>query len=77
MTGAYDLHGAALLDCFRGDFSAVLIRHQDGVRDDVPAAFWLRDTMDPLEAMALDLCRGRMLDVGAGAGLHALELQHR
>lgn len=74
---AYDPHGAALLDCFRGDTSAMLICHQDGIRDDVPASFWLRDTMDPLEALALDLCRGHVLDVGAGAGLHALALQRR
>lgn len=77
MTGAYDPHGAALLDCYRGDASAMLICHQDGARDDVPAAFWLRETIDPLEALALDLCRGRVLDVGAGAGLHALALQRR
>ncbi|MGD9512392.1 MAG: class I SAM-dependent methyltransferase [Geminicoccaceae bacterium] len=53
----------------------MLICHQDGIRDDVPAAFWLREAIDPLESRALDLCRGRVLDVGAGAGLHSLELQ--
>ena len=77
MKTAYQPHGAALLDCFRGDTSAMLICHQDGERDDVPAAFWLRDEIDPLEALALDLCRGRVLDVGAGAGVHALQLQSR
>lgn len=77
MRPAYDPHGAALLDCFRGEASAVLICHQDGMRDDVPAAFWLREAIDPLEALALDLCHGRVLDVGAGAGLHSLELQRR
>lgn len=74
---AYDPHGAAVLDCFRGDTAAVLICHQDGARDDVPASFWLRETIDPLEVLALDLCRGRVLDLGAGAGLHTLELQRR
>lgn len=77
MRRAYDPHGAALLDCFHGDASAMLICYQDGMRDDVPAAFWLRETIDPLEALALDLCHGRVLDVGAGAGLHSLELQRR
>jgi hypothetical protein len=72
MMEAYHPHGAALLDCFRGDAAALLICHQDGVRDDVPAAFWLRETIDPLEALALDLCRGRILDVGAGADAEAV-----
>ncbi len=77
MTDAYDPHGAALLDCSRGETSAMLICHQDGGRDDVPAAFWLRESIDPLEARGLDLCHGRVLDVGAGAGPHSLELQRR
>lgn len=77
MLDAYNPHGAARLDCFRGDASATLIVHQDGARDDVPAAFWLRESIDPLEERALDLCVGRVLDVGAGAGLHALSLQGR
>ncbi|MGE0628262.1 MAG: class I SAM-dependent methyltransferase [Hyphomicrobiaceae bacterium] len=77
MKEGYSPHGAALLDCFRGDASATLICYQDGIRDDVPAAFWLRETIDPLEAHALNLCRGRVLDVGAGAGVHSLELQRR
>lgn len=64
----YAPHGAALLDCFRGNASAVLTCYQDGVRDDVPAAFWLRDSIDPLEALALDLCSGTVLDLGAGSG---------
>ena len=59
MPQAYSPHGAALLDCFRGETSAMLVCHQDGTRDDVPAAFWLREAIDPLEARGLELCRGR------------------
>ncbi|MEI6085200.1 MAG: class I SAM-dependent methyltransferase [Verrucomicrobiota bacterium] len=32
---------------------------------------------DPLESMALDLCRGKILDVGAAAGRHSIELRRR
>ncbi len=48
-----------------------------GGGQDAPAAFWFRETIARLEAHALDLCRGRVLDLGAGAGVHALELQLR
>lgn len=77
MVEPYSPHGAALLDAFRGDGSATLICRQDGARDDVPAGFWLRETVGALERQALDACRGSVLDVGAGAGVHALELQRR
>lgn len=43
----------------------------------MPAAFWLRSVFDPLEDEALALCRGRILDLGAGAGVHTLTLQER
>lgn len=41
--------------------------------------FYRPDTqpLPKLERTALGLCRGRTLDFGAGAGRHALELQHR
>jgi SAM-dependent methyltransferase len=74
---AYDLHGAALRAYHRGDRSSTLICYDDGRRDDVPASFWFRDTLDPLEQLGLELCRGKVLDVGAGTGLHALLLQDR
>jgi len=80
MTAVHDAHfphGEAMLRYFNGDRAAMLICHQDGRRDDVPAAFWFRDTVDPLEQCGLELCRGRVLDLGAGAGVHALALQRR
>lgn len=77
MERAYSPHGAALADYFRGNHAATLVCYQDGERDDVPAAFWFRELSDPLELMALNLAQGRVLDLGAGTGLHALELQRR
>lgn len=47
--------------------------------DEMPVALLFREEEDmpPLERKALDLCRGRVLDVGAGAGCHSLALQRR
>jgi SAM-dependent methyltransferase len=72
-------HGRSLMDYFNGDRSATIVLHSDlGEREEVPVAAWFREPADSgPERAALNLCRGRVLDVGAGTGLHALELQAR
>lgn len=47
--------------------------------DILPVATLFRtfDEMSPLEQKAIELSRGKTLDVGAGAGCHTLELQKR
>lgn len=55
----------------------MVLFQEDGEHWPLPAAVFFRgaDELTALEAMALDLCRGRVLDIGAGAGRHALILQ--
>jgi len=73
-------HGAALLDYFKGETSAaVLVHGDDGETETVPIRVFFRGPADfsALEEAALDLCRGRVLDAGAGSGCHSLVLQEQ
>ena len=73
--------GRALLDYHRGATEARITVHTDLWHDEVtPVEEFYRPDERPLpklEKIALDLCRGRTLDLGSGAGRHALELQRR
>ena len=76
--GAWEPLGAALLDYLDGVEEAALVVYvDDGTTDRIPAAHFFRilEELPDVERAALDLCHGRVLDVGAGGGAHALELQ--
>lgn len=71
---------AALLDQYRsGNSKRVHALRADGVSFSIETEeyFTLDGSLSELDAIALDRCRGRVLDVGAGAGRHALALQDR
>jgi SAM-dependent methyltransferase len=75
-----DPYGSALQDFLDGDTSVqIAIRRDDGYDSLVPIAVFFRKEADfsPLENAALDLCRGTVLDIGAGTGCHTLALQRR
>ncbi|MDX9941162.1 MAG: class I SAM-dependent methyltransferase [Bacteroidales bacterium] len=75
-----DVFGKAFRDYLDGDSKAVIRVYLDvSEPDDLPVSYFFRTYKEmPLwEQMALDACRGRVLDVGAGAGAHALDLQQR
>ena len=63
----------------QGDHDAVIVVYDDFERDEVPVSYFFRqpDQFPPYEQMALELCRGRVLDVGAGSGCDTLALQER
>jgi SAM-dependent methyltransferase len=73
--------GRALLDFHRGAVTARIIVRTDLWDDEAtPVEAFYRPDDQPLpelERRALELCRGRILDLGAGAGRHALELQRQ
>lgn len=71
--------GAALLDFHHGESEAEIVVKSDlWENEPTPVAAYYRpddQVLPALEREALELCRGRVLDLGAGAGRHALELQ--
>ena len=79
-TNAPDILGKALLAYHHGHPDAALTVHCNVADDEpLPAAYFFRSLlqMPELERLALDESRGRVLDLGAGAGCHSLELQSR
>ena len=66
------------MDYYGGSPVGELWSHSSlGTSEQVPVAHFFRDfsQMPVLEQTALKLCRGRVLDIGCGAGSHCLYLQ--
>ena len=75
-----DVMGLAAADYLAGITNGQIKVKSNIVEDDVipvPYLFRTFDQMPPVEQKALQLCRGRVLDVGAGTGSHALWLQQQ
>jgi 2-polyprenyl-3-methyl-5-hydroxy-6-metoxy-1,4-benzoquinol methylase len=79
-TDHYNLHGVSLVDYLDGETETTITVYGELVeRREVPVRLFFRDPAEfpPLERRAIELCRGRVLDIGAGAGCHSLALQER
>lgn len=75
-----DVFGKALQDQFSTGITETLWLHNSyDEPEEMPVDIFFRteDEMPDIELEAMDLCEGRVLDVGGGAGSHALILQER
>lgn len=73
-------HGLAIRAYHQGDTSATLmIRREDGEKRPLPVSHYYRseEEFSRIEVTALEQCRGHVLDIGAGSGIHSLVLQSR
>ncbi|HYK88941.1 MAG TPA: class I SAM-dependent methyltransferase [Acidobacteriota bacterium] len=72
-------YGMSLLDYHQGYMSAAVeIVRDDGLVTLLPASTFFRPAEEyEIERTALELARGSVLDVGAGAGLHSMFLQEK
>ena len=72
--------GQAIADYYYQHAPARLWIHNTyGPKEEMPVAAYFRNfsQMPALEHAALQLCKGKILDIGAGAGSHALWLQQQ
>ena len=74
-----DPFGQALWDAHSGRPARLMFRRDDGLVNEQDAELYLGgpDAFDSAEAAGLAAARGRVLDIGCGAGRHALVLEER
>jgi SAM-dependent methyltransferase len=75
-----DLFGKALLDYHNRNYTEDIITSTNISDDDVlPLSYLFRNYKDmpKLEQKALQLAKGKVLDVGCGSGIHSLYLQEK
>jgi cyclopropane fatty-acyl-phospholipid synthase-like methyltransferase len=75
-----DIMGLAMLDYFHGKQKEDIITYSSISGEDIlPLAHLFRnfDQMPQLEQIALSFARGKILDIGCGAGIHSLYLQKK
>ena len=80
LSSSPDVQGQALSDYFlHGKADPLLLHTSYGTVEEMPVDWFFRDEEDfpELEQYALTLCHGKVLDIGAGVGSHALSLQDR
>lgn len=73
-----DIFGSALADFYKnGEAPTLWLNNSYDEPEEMPIDIFFRGKheMPELELCALQLCKGRVLDVGAGVGSHALVLQ--
>lgn len=76
----HDLYGAAIRDYYQNRYTPpLLLNNSYGDAEDMPIEVFFREEEDlsTIEHLALIECSGKVLDLGAGTGVHSLILQER
>ncbi|MFX1572527.1 MAG: class I SAM-dependent methyltransferase [Promethearchaeota archaeon] len=75
---AFEPFGIALEDFYNGKEGVKInLYRDDGLISEVPIGYFFRSPKDfsSIEKQAIRLCKGKVIDIGAGVGPHSLELQ--
>jgi cyclopropane fatty-acyl-phospholipid synthase-like methyltransferase len=74
-----DIYGKALLNFMeKPDNQEILVHSDIAESEPYPVSWFFRSNEEfpELEKVALELCKGTILDIGAGTGIHSLALQN-
>lgn len=74
----FDIFGEAMLDYLSENYDSNIITYSSlDEKDVLPVPYLFRDfkQMPKIEQKALEYCKGKVLDIGCGAGSHSLWLQ--
>lgn len=79
LTDKQDAYGHAMYDAYRGERGDEVDERDDGFVGLVAAGEYFKEYRDwqPYEKTAIRLAKGRALDIGCGAGRHAIYLQEQ
>ena len=75
-----DILGKALIDFWNKEYTEDIITTSNITEEDempLPYLFRMWNDMPELEQIALNSCKGNILDIGCGSGSHSLELQNK
>jgi SAM-dependent methyltransferase len=73
-----DIYGRFLKDFYKSELKSDVVLHNNyGEAEELPVDAFFRgeEDMPDVEIFALNLCEGKILDIGAGTGTHSLVLQ--
>jgi len=74
-----DAHGHIMCDCLKGVEAFEIVERDDGYFDANDGRVYLStyDQWSPVQKQAIEHARGKVLDIGCGAGRHAIYLQNK
>jgi SAM-dependent methyltransferase len=72
-----DAFGQEIWACYKGEEASEIVERDDGLVNSMPAKRYFSDyeAWSPVEQKAMQFVKGRVLDIGCGAGRHSLYLQ--